>query len=137
MGGDGRADPRVGGSPVAKAGIDIEAGKKFWSFQPLARVDPPTVKNQAWGRTPIDPFILAGLEKQGLSPNPPADRQKLIRRAYFDLLGLPPTPQEVSAFVSDPSPQAYDQLIDRLLESPRYGERWARHWLDVARFAES
>ena len=95
------------------------------------------VKDAAWRRTPIDSFILAKLEEKGLTPNAPADRRKLIRRAYFDLLGLPPTPEEVEAFVADPAPDAYEKLIDRLLDNPHYGERWARHWLDLAHFAES
>ncbi|MDB5293029.1 MAG: hypothetical protein JWL69_4270 [Phycisphaerales bacterium] len=115
----------------------LEAGRKFWSFQPLAHPQPPTVKDEQWARTPIDRFVLAKQQEKGLSPNPIAPREKLIRRAYFDLLGLPPTPQEVAAFVADPAPDSYEKLIDRLLASPRYGERWARHWLDVARFAES
>jgi mono/diheme cytochrome c family protein len=111
--------------------------RQFWSFQPLQHPSLPPVKNDAWCRTPIDRFILAGLEAKGLAPNPPVDRRRLIRRASFDLVGLPPTPEEVEAFVHDPAPDAYERLIDRLLASPHYGERWARHWLDVARFAES
>ena len=91
----------------------------------------------AWGRTPVDRFILAKLDAKGIAPNPPADRRTLIRRASFDLTGLPPTPEEVEAFVDDPRPDAYERLVDRLLASPHYGERWARHWLDLARFAES
>src|SRR5439155_21896216 len=91
----------------------------------------------AWPRTSLDRFILAKLEEKGLSPSPPADRRTLIRRATFDLLGLPPTPDEVAAFETDPSPDAYERLIDRLLASPHYGERWGRHWLDVARFADT
>src|SRR5262249_53986055 len=82
-------------------------------------------------------FVLANLEKVGLTPNPQADRRHLIRRAYFDLLGLPPEPQDVESFVSDPTPDAYERLIDRLLASQHFGERWGRHWLDLARFAES
>src|SRR5207244_2148819 len=88
-------------------------------------------------RTPVDEFILAKLEAHGLEPAPEADRPTLIRRATFDLLGLPPTPEEIQAFLGDPDPRAYERLIDRLLASPHYGERWARHWLDVVRFAES
>jgi hypothetical protein len=139
----GAPDPRTGnavaGAPTAKRGIDIEAGKKFWSFQPLHHVEPPTaVKDDAhWCRTPIDRFVLAMQAQKGLHPNGMASREKLIRRAYFDLVGLPPTPEDVSAFVADASPDAYEKLLDRLLASPQYGERWARHWLDVARFAES
>ena len=111
--------------------------KQFWSFQPLRRAVPPRVQTEAWVRTPIDRFILAKLETAGIAPNPPADRRTLIRRAYFDLIGLPPAPEEVEAFLSDPAPDAYEKLIDRLLASPHYGERWGRHWLDLVRFAES
>jgi len=111
--------------------------RQFWSFKPLAVVEPPAVKLADWVRTPIDRFILAKLEAQGLRPNPLADRRTLIRRATFDLIGLPPTPEEIDAFVADKDPQAYEKLLDRLLASPHYGERWARHWMDVARFAES
>ena len=115
-----------------------EEDRKFWSFQPLpAGVTPPSVKNAGWGRTAIDRFILARLEEKNLVPNGPADRRRLIRRAYLDLLGLPPKPAEVESFVNDPDPQAWEKLVDRLLASPQYGERWARHWLDLARFAES
>lgn len=111
--------------------------KAFWSFQGLKRVVPPQVKHASWCRTPVDHFILERLESAGLKPNEPASRQQLIRRVYFDLVGLPPPPEDVQAFLRDSSPNAYDKLIDRLLSSPHYGERWARHWLDLARFAES
>ena len=111
--------------------------REFWSFRPLARNAPPAVRGQDWPRTPIDRFILEKLESKGLTPNSAAGRRTLIRRAYLDLLGLPPSPEEVGAFVNDPSPSAYEGLIDRLLESPHYGERWARHWIDIARFGES
>src|SRR5439155_12290034 len=97
----------------------------------------PRVNNGGWARTPIDGYVLAKLEEQGLTPNPTADRERLIRRATFDLHGLPPTPAEVEAFVNDNSPAAYEKLIERLLQSERVGERWARHWLDTVRFAES
>src|SRR5262249_32815067 len=97
----------------------------------------PAVKNGAWPRTPIDRFILAKLEAKGLAPSPEADRRTLLRRVTFDLVGLPPTPEEVEAFVHDRSPDAYEKVIDRLLASPHYGERWGRYWLDVARFADT
>ncbi|HEX3999232.1 MAG TPA: PSD1 and planctomycete cytochrome C domain-containing protein [Pirellulales bacterium] len=113
------------------------AARKFWSFQPLHHFDPPPVKNSAWCRTPIDRFILAKMEATGVAPNPPASKPQLIRRLYFDLVGLPPTPEEIAAFVNDPAPDAYEKLVDRLLASPHFGERWGRHWLDLARFAES
>ncbi|QOV89464.1 PSD1 and planctomycete cytochrome C domain-containing protein [Humisphaera borealis] len=111
--------------------------QNHWSFQPMKRVDPPATKDKAWARNSIDAFVLAELEARGLKPSPTADRVTLIRRATFDLTGLPPTPQEVRAFVADDSADAYEKLIDRLLASPRYGERWARHWLDLARYADS
>jgi cytochrome c553 len=111
--------------------------RNFWSFQPLADVDPPAVESGGWDETPIDRFIWSALAQHGLEPNPAADRRTLIRRAYLDLLGLPPTPAEVAAFVNDPAPDAWPRLIGEVLASPHYGERWGRHWLDLARFAES
>jgi hypothetical protein len=111
--------------------------KQFWSFEPLHRVEPPKVKRQDWCKTPLDRFILAKLEGAGIAPNESASKHQLIRRVYFDLIGLPPGPEEVQAFVNDSAPDAYARLVDRLLNSPHYGERWARHWLDLARFAES
>src|SRR5262249_44277556 len=111
--------------------------RRFWSFQPLHAAAPPAVKDGRWCRTAIDRFVLAKLEEAGLRPNPPAGRRTLIRRAYLDLLRLPPSPEEVEAFLRDTAPDAYERLIDRLLDSPHYGERWASYWLDLARFAES
>jgi hypothetical protein len=108
-----------------------------WAFQPLRRPPLPEVKDLAWVNSPIDSFILARLEKEGLKPAPEADRATLIRRLSFDLLGLPPTLAEVDEFVTDPRPDAYERWVDRLLASPHYGERWARHWLDQARYADS
>jgi len=133
----GAPDPRDGTIVIAKKQIDIVAGKKYWAFAPLNKTAPPQVNNAAWARTPIDRFILAKLEEKKLTPNTPIGKEKLIRRAYYDLLGLPPTPAEIDAFLQDKSATAYEQLIDRLLQSDHYGERWARHWLDLARFAES
>ncbi|OAI40274.1 hypothetical protein AYO40_04970 [Planctomycetaceae bacterium SCGC AG-212-D15] len=115
---------------------DAEAWKKHWAFQPVRKPALPTVKNSAWAVTPIDHFVLAKLETKGWAPSPRADRRTLIRRAYFDLLGLPPTPEEVDAFVNDPAADAFAKLVDRLLASPHFGERWGRHWLDVARYAD-
>lgn len=110
--------------------------RKWWSYQPLNKPQvPPTSGN--WARTPIDYFIARRLESEGMQPAPEADRATLIRRLYFDLIGLPPTPEEVQAFVTDDSPDAYDKLVTRLLDSPQYGERWARHWLDLVRYADS
>jgi mono/diheme cytochrome c family protein len=113
------------------------AGLDWWSLRPIRRPAVPAVKDVAWVRTPIDAFLLARLEANGLSPAPEADRLAYIRRVTFDLIGLPPTPEEIDAFVADRSDLAHETLVDRLLASPSYGERWARHWLDVARFAES
>ena len=142
----GAPDPREA-TPVAKAGrvIDVAEGRKFWSFTPLARVvvpgsgdlqSPSAVANRR-SLNPIDAFIRAKLAEKGLAPAPPAEKRTLIRRATFDLIGLPPTPQEVDDFLADKSADAFDKVIERLLASPHYGERWARHWLDVARYADS
>ena len=114
-----------------------DSDRQFWSFRPLQPIDPPAVRDAAWRRTPIDNFVRAKQEAAKLTPNATADRRILIRRAYFGLIGLPPTPEQVDAFVNDSDPNAWSNLIDGLLESPQYGERWARHWMDVARFAES
>ncbi len=111
--------------------------RQFWSFQPLATPEVPAVREEAWCRTSVDHFVLARLEEKGLAPNPPADRRTLVRRAYLDLIGVPPSAEEIAAFLGDEADDAYDRLIDRLLASPHYGERWGRHWLDLARFAES
>jgi hypothetical protein len=114
-----------------------EAERNFWSFQPIRAPAVPTVADTDLVRTPIDAFLLAKLTEQGQSFSPEADRATLCRRLYFDLIGLPPTPGEIEAFVTDDSPQAYEQLVDRLLAMPQYGERWGRHWLDVAGYADS
>ncbi|MBC7852323.1 MAG: PSD1 domain-containing protein [Pirellulaceae bacterium] len=113
------------------------AGYDWWSLQPLRKVELPGVKDAGWVSNPIDQFILQRLEAAGLSPSPPADPRTLIRRLSFDLIGLPPTPDEVADFVNDKEPRAYERLVDRLLDSPHYGEHWARHWLDIVRFGES
>ena len=123
--------------PETAAARSPSVDRDFWSFRPLQVPKPPSVQKAEWVRTPVDRFILAELEARGLTPTVPADRRTLIRRVYFDLIGLPPTPDEVDAFVADADPSAYERLVDRLLASPHYGERWARHWMDVARFAES
>ena len=109
----------------------------WWAFRKLSGAAPPAVKNTGWVRNPIDAFIVGKLEEKGLHPVAAANRRTLVRRAYFDLHGLPPTPEEVDQFVNDPSPDAYEKLIDRLLASPRYGERWGRRWLDVVRYADT
>ncbi|HEV3029204.1 MAG TPA: DUF1549 domain-containing protein, partial [Planctomycetota bacterium] len=123
----GAPDPRGKGASATRKSINVEAGKAYWAFQPL---HPPA-------RASLDGLVRARLDAAGITPNGPADRRRLIRRASFDLLGLPPTPAEIDAFLEDPAPDAYARLIDRLLARPEYGERWARHWLDIARFAES
>jgi hypothetical protein len=136
----GAPDPRATATVAkAKAEINFDEARKYWAFQPLRRVEPPAVKENRWCRTVIDRFVLAKLEAAGLSAAATAPRRTLIRRAHFDLIGLPPTPEEIDAYVNDPASddEAYGRLLDRLLDSPHFGERWARHWLDVARFAES
>ncbi|QDU92722.1 PSD1 and planctomycete cytochrome C domain-containing protein [Lignipirellula cremea] len=135
----GAPDPRNDAPPPRESAptIDIAAAKQFWSFRPLAESELPAAPASDWVRTDIDRFILAKLAEKQITPNPTIDREKLIRRVYFDLWGLPPSPDEVAAFAADDKPDAYERLLDRLLDSPRYGERWAQHWLDLARFAES
>ncbi|HZN32379.1 MAG TPA: PSD1 and planctomycete cytochrome C domain-containing protein [Pirellulaceae bacterium] len=110
---------------------------KHWSFQRLVRPSQPLLRQAAWPAGAIDAFLLARLEKEGLAPSPPAGRPTLIRRAYLDLIGLPPAPDAVDAFVNDERPDAYERVVDQLLASPHYGERWGRHWLDLARYADS
>ena len=121
----------------AVAGLSApDKNRPHWACQPLRRIEAPAVKHPGWAKTPVDRFILARLEAKGIPPASAAAREALIRRVTFDLIGLPPI-REIDAFVSDPSPEAFDRLVDRLLDSPHYGERWGRHWLDVARFAET
>lgn len=123
--------------PAAVAVFDIQTRKRHWAWQPLQAAPVPVVKNKSWVRSPIDNFILAKLEEKHLKPAPYANRRTLIRRLTFDLIGLPPTPQEIDAYLADTSSNAYEKVVDRLLASPHYGERWARHWLDLARYAET
>jgi mono/diheme cytochrome c family protein len=123
---------------VVAAGIDIEAARRtYWAFQPVADPPVPAVKNAAWPKNAVDYFILAKLEAKNLTPVEPADKRTLIRRATFDLTGLPPTPEEIDAFLADDSPDAFAKVVDRLLASPHYGERWGRHWLDLVRYADT
>jgi hypothetical protein len=133
----GAPDPRVKGATTIARGIDIEKGRKFWAFQSPQRHPVPTVKDTAWSRTNVDRFLLAKLEANKLRPAADAERGVLLRRVYFDLIGLPPTPEEMDKFLLDKSPNAFEKVVDGLLASPHFGERWGRHWLDVARFAES
>ncbi len=128
----GAPDPRDAMAPLSK----VEK-KSLWSLQPIAHALPPQLKDDAWSQQPVDRFILEKQQRMQLRPSPIADRRTLIRRATMDLIGLPPTAAEVSSFVNDSSDDAYEQLIDRLLASPQYGENWARHWLDVARYSDT
>jgi len=131
------AAPLVAKTEGKTRDIVTDADRKFWSFQPLRQDKPSGVKDRSWSHNPIDRFIFAGLSNKKLKPNPPLEKRKLIRRAYFDLIGLPPTPSPIDEFLNDARPDAFRRLVDALLASPQYGERWGRHWLDLARFAES
>ena len=134
----GAPAPHVEVSPatVAKK-MDVEAGRKHWAYQPIRHQIVPGVKDAAWPRNEIDRFILASLESKGLHPTADAEPLTLFRRVYFDLTGMPPTPEQIEAYANDSAPNRYEQLVDRLLASPQFGERFGRHWLDVARFGES
>lgn len=126
--------PASGSTPAAHG---VESRERHWAYQPVRDPARPAVKDRTWPRTTVDPFVLAAIEARGLAPSPEADRRTLVRRATFDLLGLPPTPEEVEAFVNDPAADAFETLVDRLLASPHHGERWGRYWLDVARYADT
>jgi hypothetical protein len=134
----GAPDPRAGGAvPASKpAGLSDEA-RAHWAYQPVKDPEVPAVREASWVKSPVDAFVLAKLEEKGMSPAAPATRAALIRRATFDLTGLPPAPEEVDAFVADASSDAFEKVVDRLLASPAYGERWGRHWLDVVRYADT
>jgi hypothetical protein len=134
----GAPDPRDGKAVArAKGEIHFAKAREFWAFKPAAEPKLPRVKNKEWVRSPLDQFILARLEKIGFATAPQADNRTLIRRATYDLTGLPPSLAEINAFLADNSADAFTKIIDRLLASPRYGEKWGRHWLDVARYADS
>ncbi len=137
----GAVDPRTSmidsPSKTQSGGTTVQQGRSFWSFQPVRKPAVPQVVNEAWPNSDIDRFVLARLEESGLTPVPDAQPRTLIRRLYYDLTGLPPTPEQIDEFLNDRSPTAYADLIDRLLDSHHFGERWGRHWLDVVRFAES
>jgi mono/diheme cytochrome c family protein len=130
----GAPDPRIALSGIKRS---ADNGKSHWAWKPLTKPEVPKVQDSGWAKSPIDNFILAKLEERQLKPNTTADKRTLIRRATFDLIGLPPTPQEVEQFVKDDSPDAFTKVVDRLLASPHYGERWGRHWLDVARYSDT
>jgi hypothetical protein len=133
----GAPDPRASAVTRKQVGMSIEEGRMFWAYKPVQAPIVPAVKAGDWPISEIDRFVLAKLEEKGLKPAADADRTLLARRAYFDLVGLPPTPEQVDAFVADKDPKAFEKLVDRLLKSPQFGERWGRHWLDIARFGES
>lgn len=132
---DGAVDPREEARPAKLPPVDYEAAKSHWAFQKISDPSPPQVQNAAWAVSPIDQFVLSKLEQSGMQPAVAADKRTLIRRATFDLIGLPPTVDEVYAFLADESPDAFAKVVDRLLASPHYGERWGRHWLDLVRYA--
>ncbi len=128
----------TGGPTIRKHGKGLgERDRQYWAFQPIQAPTPPAVKNVTWVQSPVDRFILAALEAKNIRPSPPADKTTLLRRVTFDLTGLPPSEVEIAAFEADQAPGAFAKVVDRLLASPRYGERWGRHWLDVARYADS
>jgi hypothetical protein len=133
----GAPDPRVEAKAPVVAGLDIEGGRRHWAFQPLAEATPPALPEDQWSQQDVDRFVLTRLRAAGLEPSRPADRRTLIRRATFDLTGLPPSNEDVLAFVRDTSEDAFAKVVDRLLASPQYGEHWARHWLDLARYSDT
>jgi uncharacterized protein DUF1553/uncharacterized protein DUF1549/cytochrome c len=135
----GAPDPRkeLAAAVPPTAGIDFDKARAFWAFRNIQQVSVPKVQQTSWVRSPIDNFVLAQLEDKGLRPAPSADKHAWLRRVTFDLIGLPPTPQQIDAYLSDTSREAQQRVVDRLLASPHYGERWARHWLDLVRFAET
>lgn len=133
----GAPDPRHSVTAIPMKTIDVAQAREFWSFRPVADPAVPNVSSEGWPRTDIDRFILARLERGELNPVDVADKRTLIRRATYDLIGLPPTPAEVAAFISDDSPEAFEAVVDRLLSSPQYGERWGRHWMDLVRYADT
>src|SRR5581483_9301353 len=134
---DPRTEAATANAPAKARVIDFNQGRQWWAFQPVRELAAPTVKQSSWPRTRVDHFILAKLEEKGLKPSPEADPRTLIRRAYLDLTGIKPGYEEVERFARDTDPGRYEKLIDRRLASPRYGERWGRYWLDVARYGES
>ncbi len=133
----GAPDPRSTATKHLGKRIDIDAAKQFWSLKPVSNPVVPRVKHADWPRSELDGFVLAKMEEQGFTPAQDADKRVLIRRATYDLIGLPPTPEEVHAFLEDDSSEAFASVVDQLLNSPRYGERWGRHWLDVVRYADT
>ena len=133
----GAPDPRTDPAPARPSRADLDAGRSHWSFRPIAEPPVPRVKDDAWPRSDVDRFILAKLESEGLTPVADADRPTLLRRVFFDLVGVPPTPAEIESFLADDAPDAFAKIVDALLARPEFGQRWGRHWLDVARYADS
>ena len=138
MGAPWPAESGVAPASASKKEFDLAKRKaEHWCWQPIRATQPPTVKDTAWPAQPTDRFLLSKLEQAGLKPAPPAEKYTLLRRVYFDLIGLPPPPEELERFLNDASPRAYERVVDRLLASPHFGERWGRHWLDLARYSET
>src|SRR5688572_20002979 len=127
----------LAGIGIASEQLPVPKAANHWAFQKLSRPTPPATANSSWTRNPIDAFVLAQLEQKSLTPSATANRATLLRRAYLDLIGLPPNAEEIDRFANDRSPDAFERAVERLLDSPQHGERWARHWLDLARYAES
>lgn len=133
---NGAPMPATNDAPTQDDGIDFVAAREFWSFRPVRKHQLPDVIQESWPRSKLDQFVLAAMQQEGLTPSPQADRRTLVRRLHFDLTGLPPSPEEVESFVNDDSPLAFETLVNRLLESPHYGEKWGRMWLDLARYTD-
>lgn len=127
----------VGAAEIRTKPVDYAEGRKHWAFQPVGHPIPPVLEGDSWSANAIDRYVLQKLRDAGLQPSPEADRRTLIRRASIALTGLPPTPEEVTNFISDTAADAYPRLIECLLNSPHYGEKWARHWLDIARYSDT
>ncbi len=134
---NGAIDPRDGPATLESSSLDLEKASQYWAFQPVRMPALPTVTNEAWANNAIDLFVLSMLERKGLNPALAANKVDLCRRVYFDLHGLPPTPEQVHTFVRDESPDAYERLVDELLASRRFGERWGLLWLVVVRFGDT
>ena len=133
---NGAVDPREGGQVIIRSSIDYAKAAEFWAFKKPVAHTVPDVKQDQWVKTEIDRFVLAKLESNLMQPGAAADKRTLIRRAYYDLIGLPPTPEQIQVFLNDQSSEAFSRVIDELLASEHYGERWGRYWLDVARYGE-
>ncbi|MFM8399086.1 MAG: DUF1549 domain-containing protein, partial [Pirellula sp.] len=133
---DGAIDPRVGDATPTKKHVDFQQAREFWSFVPPKTPTVPSPNRVDWGTTTIDKFVLAAMELRNLNPVPKAGKRELIRRATYDLTGLPPIPEDIESFVDDTSPEAFAKVVDRLVDSQAYGQRWGRYWLDIARYSE-